>query len=77
MNVTAIAIVGIICWALVELVQGGKNKKKGKAYDSEIAGLQGEIEQMRERIATLERIVTEEPYDLKRKFEDLEKDKVA
>ena len=77
MNITAIAIVGIICWAIVELVQGGKNKKKGKAYDADIAKLQDEIDVMRERIATLERIVTEEPYDLKREFKDLEKDKVA
>jgi hypothetical protein len=77
MNITAIAIVGIICWAIVELVQGGKNKKKGKVYDKDIAALQGEIDAMRERIATLERIVTEEPYDLKRQFKDLEKDKVA
>jgi hypothetical protein len=77
MNVTAIAIVGIICWAIVELVQGGKTKKKGKAYDKDIADLQGELDQMRERIATLEKIVTEEPYDLKRQFKDLEKDKVA
>ncbi|TDF39405.1 hypothetical protein EYS14_07750 [Alteromonadaceae bacterium M269] len=77
MNITAIAIVGIICWAIVELVQGGKNKKKGKAYDADIARLQGEIDTMRERIATLEKIVTEEPYDLKRQFKDLEKDKVA
>jgi hypothetical protein len=77
MNITAIAIVGIICWAIVELVQGGKSKKKGKAYDKEIEELTGEIEQMRARIATLEQIVTEEPYDLKRQFKDLEKDKVA
>jgi hypothetical protein len=32
---------------------------------------------MRERIEILEKIVTDEKYDLNRKFDDLKKDKVA
>ena len=30
MNITAIAIVAIICWAIVELTNGAKTKKKSK-----------------------------------------------
>jgi hypothetical protein len=80
MNMTAIAIVAIACWAIVELVNGPKNKKKQKSNnepDQATLALQQEIAAMRERIETLEKIVTDEKYDLHRQFDDLKKDKVA
>lgn len=80
MNITAIVIVAIVCWAIVELVNGSKNKKKDKK-DSEQVNLASDVERqlqaMRERIETLEKIVTDEKYDLNRQFDDLKKDKVA
>ena len=30
MNITAIAIVALVCWAIVELINGPKGKKKNK-----------------------------------------------
>ena len=30
MNITAIAIVALVCWAIVELVNGPKGKRKDK-----------------------------------------------
>jgi phage shock protein B len=80
MNITAIAIVALVCWAIVELVNGTKGKKKDKKDAAQINitnDLEREVEAMRERIETLEKIVTDEKYDLNRQFDDLNKDKVA
>jgi hypothetical protein len=80
MNITAIVIVGLICWAIVELVNGPKGKKKDKKDANQI-NLANDLERdmaiMRQRIETLEKIVTDEKYDLNRQFDDLKKDKVA
>ena len=80
MNITAIAIVALVCWAIVELVNGPRGKKKDKKDANQINltnDLEREVEAMRERIETLEKIVTDEKYDLNRQFDDLKKDKVA
>lgn len=80
MNMTAIAIVALVCWAIVELVNGpkGKNKDKKDADQVNLTNdLEREVAAMRERIETLEKIVTDEKYDLNRQFDDLKKDKVA
>jgi hypothetical protein len=80
MSITAIAIVAIVCWAIVELVNGPKGKKKEKKNSVQIDqanDLAREVDAMRERIETLEKIVTDEKYDLNRQFDDLKKDKVA
>ena len=80
MNVTAIAIVALVCWAIVELVNGPKGKKKDKkdtAQVNQTQDLERKVEAIRERIETLEKIVTDEKYDLNRQFDNLKKDKVA
>jgi phage shock protein B len=80
MNLTAIAIVALVCWAIVELVNGPKSKKKDKKDTTQVnqtLELERDLEAMRERIETLEKIVTDEKYDLNRQFDDLKKDKVA
>ena len=80
MNMTAIAIVALVCWAIVELVNGPKNKKKEKPApqpDTKTLELEKEVAAMRERIETLEKIVTEEKNDLHRQFDELKKDRVA
>ncbi|MEP1447108.1 MAG: hypothetical protein ABJK37_13475 [Paraglaciecola sp.] len=80
MNMTAIAIVALVCWAIVELVNGprGKSKdKKAAAQVNQTNELEREVAAMRDRIETLEKIVTDEKYDLNRQFDDLKKDKVA
>ncbi|WP_297819656.1 hypothetical protein [uncultured Paraglaciecola sp.] len=80
MNITAIAIVALVCWAIVELINGPKGKKRNKQDADHINlanGLEHDIAIMRERIEILEKIVTDEKYDLNRKFDDLKKEKVA
>jgi phage shock protein B len=80
MNLTAIAIVALVCWAIVELVNGPKGKKKDKKETVQVnqtQDLERKVEAMRERIETLEKIVTDEKYDLNRQFDNLKKDKVA
>ncbi|GAC33582.1 hypothetical protein [Paraglaciecola polaris] len=77
MNITAVAIVAIICWAIVELTNGTKTKKKNKAAEQQDVQLAQQIADLKERIETLEKIVTDEKYDLHRQFDDLKKNKVA
>ncbi|MFT4789298.1 MAG: phage shock protein B [Paraglaciecola sp.] len=80
MNITAVLIVAIVCWAIVKLVNGPKGKKKDKKEADQINlanSLERDMAVMRERIETLEKIVTDEKYDLNRQFDDLKTDKVA
>lgn len=77
MNMTAVAIVAIICWAIVELTNGGKSKKKSQVDSRETDALKQEVAALRERVATLEKIVTDEKYSLNKEFENLRKDDAA
>ncbi|MFT6899729.1 MAG: hypothetical protein ACJA13_004170 [Paraglaciecola sp.] len=77
MNLTAIAIVAIVCWAIVELTNGSKSKKKNKVDDQLNDDLKQQVADLRVRIETLEKIVTDEKYDLDRQFNNLNKDRVA
>ncbi|MEW9797622.1 hypothetical protein [Alteromonas sp. CYL-A6] len=73
---TAIAIVAIIAWALVSIVDARKDKKKGVTNKNQEA-LEAEVARLKDRVATLEKIVCDDNYDLKKQFAELEKDKVA
>ncbi|MFQ3198433.1 MAG: hypothetical protein ACI8R9_000595 [Paraglaciecola sp.] len=77
MNLTAIAIVAIICWAIVELTNGSKSKKKNKVDSQLNDELKQQVADLKVRIETLEKIVTDERYDLDRQFNNLNKDRVA
>lgn len=77
MNLTAIAIVAIVCWAIVELTNGSKSKKKNKVDGQLNDDLTQQVAELKERIETLEKIVTDEKYDLDRQFNNLNKDRVA
>ncbi len=77
MNMTAVAIVAIICWAIVELTNSGKSKKKSKIESKETDALREEVAELKDRVATLERIVTDEKYSLNKEFENLKKDDAA
>ena len=74
MNLTAIAIVAIICWAIVELTQGSKSKKKSKVDNQLNDELKQQVADLKTRVETLEKIVTDEKYDLNRQFDNLNKD---
>ncbi|WP_373284977.1 MULTISPECIES: hypothetical protein [Bowmanella] len=67
---TAVAIVAIVCWALVELVNS-RHKKAPKLNETELNNLKQELSTLKERVQTLEKIVTDENYDLKRQFDNL------
>ncbi|AUC87604.1 hypothetical protein CW735_04820 [Alteromonas sp. MB-3u-76] len=77
MNLTAIAIVAICAWALVSIIETAKDKSKKKINDKELGTYKAEIAELKERVSVLEKIVTDEKYDLKKQFADLEKDRVA
>lgn len=80
MNLTAIIIVGTICWAIVALVNGPKHRKKDNSSQQQAAEnktLREDMEKLRERVEVLEKIVTDEKYSLKREFENLKKDDAA
>lgn len=80
MNLTAISIVALVCWAIVQLVNGPKNKRKDRINVDQINltnNLERDIAAMRGRIEILEKIVTDEKYDLNRQFDDLKRDNLA
>lgn len=77
MNTTAIAIVAIVCWAIVKLVNGPRDKKFAKKDDLKNTELEQHVLRLQDRIETLEKIVTDDKYDLNRQFNDLKKDRVA
>ncbi|MCC2606300.1 hypothetical protein [Planctobacterium marinum] len=72
MNVTAVAIISIIFGcsiALVGMILKHRSQSRLNSVDSE--RLQAEISQLKERVATLEKIVTDEKYQLKKEFDSL------
>lgn len=75
-NMTAVAIVAIIGWVIVSLADSRKNKKKLETNSNQ-KELESQIATLKERVATLEKIVCDESYDLKKQFKDLEQDRVA
>lgn len=78
MNLTAIAIIAIICWTIIKLTNRDKKEpKQVNQTNQENADLQQKLIVMNERIAVLEAIVTDEKYVLKREFDNLSRDKAA
>lgn len=73
MNMTAIAIVAIATWGVVTIVRLGVNKSMKDTDNQVNSELESELAQLRDRIEVLEKIVTDEKYDLKKQFADLEK----
>ncbi|MFW8590272.1 hypothetical protein ACOI22_05705 [Glaciecola sp. 2405UD65-10] len=75
MDMTAIAIVAIIAWAIVSITKGVKPNRKAQAKQTELQAEQEQIKQdmqlMSERLAVLEKIVTDEKYHLNKKFASL------
>lgn len=79
MNVTAVFIVFIVAMSIVKLVElvMKKHPDSKRVDDGQLAAYQRQIDELKERVATLEAIVTDESYELKKKFKDLDNDKVA
>ncbi|SNY54650.1 hypothetical protein SAMN06297280_2700 [Arsukibacterium tuosuense] len=60
-EIAAIAIVGGFVYAGYEVYM----KTKSKAGKGELEGLQAELQRLKERVSTLESIVTDKSYQLK------------
>lgn len=67
----------ICAWALVSIVESSKDKSRKKLSNKETDAYKAEIAELKERVSVLEKIVTDERYDLKKQFADLESDRVA
>lgn len=71
-----VTVVAIIAGAAISM-QKHKHKSSNTESNEKTQALEKEIEALKTRIATLETIVTDPGYDLKKQFRDLEDDKVA
>ncbi len=60
-EIAAIAIIGGLGYSAYD----SYNKSKGKVNSKDVTELKSEMEQMKQRIATLESIVTDKSYQLK------------
>lgn len=60
-EIAAIAIIGGLAYSAYEV----HAKTKGKAGKSELDALQTELQRLKERVSTLETIVTDKSYQLK------------
>ncbi|GGF51937.1 hypothetical protein [Alteromonas lipolytica] len=74
---TAIVVIVAISALASMITSISKHKSKHAGASDNTEALEKEIAQLKERIATLEKIVTDPGYDLKKQFKDLENDKVA
>ncbi|MEC7823970.1 MAG: hypothetical protein VYD12_05505 [Pseudomonadota bacterium] len=72
----AVAIVAIVAGVFVTLIKQ-KYRHAENTDNGKVAALENEVSALKERIATLEKIVTDSSYDLNKQFKDLEQDKVA
>ena len=70
MSFTPVAIVAIICWAIVELANT-KYKKRNTMTQGEVEKMTKALKDLQDRVATLEKIVTDEKYNLKKEIDSL------
>lgn len=79
MNVTAIAIVAIACYAVVSIVDTIFKKRDNRAKNDmdntnhALSSLQDDVTALKSRVETLEKIVTDDKYQLNKEFENLKK----
>lgn len=66
-EIAAIAIIGGLAYSAYET----HTKSKGKANKQDITELQAEIQQLKDRIITLETIITDKSYQLKEQINRL------
>ncbi len=74
---TAIVVIVAIVMGTTMFSAKNKNKKDDPASNARTDELEKQVEALKARIVTLEKIVTEPGYDLKKQFKDLEDDRVA
>ena len=75
MNLTAIIIVAIVAGAITSIIKVLKDNSHSKGTEKRFQSHEQQVEErlqtMQARIETLEKIVTDEKYDLNREFSNL------
>ncbi|GIU29306.1 hypothetical protein [Shewanella sp. MBTL60-007] len=66
-SVAALAIIGVFTIAALKEY----NKHKGRVELDELVSVKAELEKLRERVATLEKLVTDKSYQLKDEIDKL------
>ncbi len=74
---TAMVVMVAIVAGTIMSTAKHKAKKDDPATNARTDELEKQVEALKARIVTLEKIVTDPGYDLKKQFKDLEDDKVA
>ncbi len=72
--IAVIAVVSIIGNTIVKIIHGAKSsggKARFKNVEADLAALEADLADARDRIAVLEKIVTDEKYNLSREIDDL------
>ncbi len=71
----AIAICSIVTKGIVDVIKvsktGGKGGKRFNDLEADLANLEQDLEDAKQRIEVLEKIVTDDKYDLGKQIDDL------
>ncbi|QSX34248.1 hypothetical protein JYB87_03075 [Shewanella avicenniae] len=66
-----VAVVAIVCGIVYKIANTYLEHKGAIAAEAEIKQLREELGELKQRLVTVERIVTDDSYDLKSKFDNL------
>ncbi|MDF0533111.1 hypothetical protein KDN34_02850 [Shewanella yunxiaonensis] len=66
-----VAVVAIVCGIIYKIANTYLQHKGAFAAEQELTQMREEMNEMKQRLITLESIVTDESYQLKRKIDDL------
>ena len=71
-----VIVVSIICDSVVKIIKASKSGSKAsnqrlEDLEADLAALEAELEDARQRIIVLEKIVTEDKYNLGKQIDDL------
>ena len=72
LSITIIVVVSVVSTALVKIIRGHPgSSKRFDELETDLAALEQDLVDARERIVVLEKIVTDQKYDLGKQIDDL------
>ena len=72
LSITIIVVVSVVATALVKIIRGHPgSSKRFDELETDLAALEQDLVDARERIVVLEKIVTDQKYDLGKQIDDL------
>jgi hypothetical protein len=74
MNVFEMIVLIVALVTIGKFLQFAVEKRHRRGWDEDTSSKDERIAQLEERVRVLERIVTDSGYDLRRQFQDLERD---